>query len=367
MNGKRNKNSALKVFMSASEKVRDCTYFPLVEQVFMCLNFLRMEIAILIVVLGLVFDYTNGFHDAANVVSTVIATKVMAPLSAIVMAAILNFLGATQISGVAQTIASGLVEMESATQLVVLCAVVAAIIWNLGTWYYGIPSSSSYALIGGLIGAAWAHKSAGSVLWHGVLGKVVVPMVASPIIGFVLALSIMRVLLFFCRRVPILAEKKIFRHLQVGSACFVALSHGLNDAQKSMGLITLGLVASGYLLSATIPLWVILSCAIVMGLGTATGGFRIIRTMAFSITRIDSMQGFAAEASASAVILVASFLGMPVSSTHVIAGGITGVGAAKGRVHVRWSVPQRLVVAWIVTLPGAAALGALGYWMGSVF
>jgi len=326
-----------------------------------------MEIAILIVILGLIFDYTNGFHDAANVVSTVIATRVMAPLSAIVMAGVLNFLGATQISGVVQTISSGLIAIEAASTLVVLCAVLSAILWNLGTWYYGIPSSSSYALIGGLIGAGWAHQDIQAVLWHGVLDKVAIPMVASPILGFVIALLIMKILLFWTKKKPAIADKKIFRHLQIGSACFVALSHGLNDAQKSMGLITLGLIAGGYLTTLTTPLWVILSCAVVMGLGTASGGLRIIRTMGFAITKIDSMQGFAAETSASLVILTASFLGMPVSSTHVITGGITGVGSAKGMLHVDWRIPRRLIAAWVVTLPGAALLGAVFYWMAHLF
>jgi len=320
-------------------------------------------IVVAIVVLGLVFDYTNGFHDAANVVSTVIVTRVLAPLSAIVMAGVLNFIGATQISGVAQTISTGLVNAEDATQIVVLSAVAAAIFWNLLTWYYGIPSSSSYALIGGLLGSAWAHLGISTILWKGVLDKVVIPMVLSPIVGFLVGLGIMKVIFHFVHKHPTLQEKNIFKHLQIGSACFVALSHGLNDAQKSMGIITLGLFAGGYLTSTTIPLWVILACAIVMGLGTASGGFRIIRTMGFSITKITPIQGFAAEASASAVILTASFLGMPVSSTHVIAGGITGVGTAKGHSAVRWHVPQRLVVAWILTLPGAGAAGALTYYL----
>lgn len=324
-----------------------------------------MEFAILIVFLGLLFDYTNGFHDAANVVSTVIATRVMAPLSAIVMAGVLNFLGATQISGVAQTISTGLVSLEAASQMVVLSAVVSAILWNIATWYYGIPSSSSYALIGGLIGAACAHQDMDAVIWSGVMQKVVIPMVLSPTIGFVIAILLMKGLFYLTKCKPPMADHKIFRHLQVGSACFVALSHGLNDAQKSMGLITLGLVATGHLTSMEIPFWVIMSCAVVMGLGTASGGFRIIQTMGFSITKIDSMQGFAAEACSSLVILTASFLGMPVSSTHVIAGGITGVGAAKGRHHVSWNVPGRLLIAWICTLPGAAFLGALSYWVGT--
>lgn len=321
----------------------------------------------LIVLLGLVFDYTNGFHDAANVVSTVIATRVLAPLSAIVMAGVLNFIGATQISGVAQTIATGLVEAQDATQLVVLCAVIGAIAWNIFTWVYGLPSSSSYALIGGLIGSSWIHGSAKTILWNGVIDKVLIPMVFSPIIGFLIGLILMKILFFCFRNKPESQEKKIFRHLQIGSACFVALSHGLNDAQKSMGLITLGLFTGGYLTAPDIPIWVILSCAIVMGLGTASGGFRIIKTMGYSITKINPIQGFAAETSASFVILAASFLGMPVSSTHVIAGGITGVGTAKGKKAVRWKVPGRLVIAWILTLPGAALVSSLAYLSASSF
>ena len=320
-----------------------------------------MELVFLIVIFGLIFDYTNGFHDAANVVSTVIATRVLAPLSAIVMAGVLNFIGATQISGVAQTIATGLVAAEHATQLVVLSAVIGAIAWNLLTWYCGIPSSSSYALIGGLVGSSWVHQDVGAILWWGILYKVLIPMILSPIIGFTLGLLLMKGLYFHFRRNPDRQTDGIFRHLQIGSACFVALSHGLNDAQKSMGLITLGLFAGGYLQTTEIPLWIIMSCAVVMGLGTATGGFRIIKTMGFSITKINPIQGFAAEASASVVILAASFLGMPVSSTHVIAGGITGVGTAKGKEAVRWQVPLRLVMAWILTLPGAGIVGALAY------
>jgi len=329
---------------------------------------MNMEILIFtIVILALFFDYTNGFHDAANVVSTVIATGVLAPISAIVMGAVLNFIGATQISGVAQTIATGLVQIETANQTVVLCALIGAIVWNLATWYLGLPSSSSYALIGGLLGAAWMHLGVQSILWKGVLGKVIIPMVASPIVGFLLGLLVMKSLYYYFGRDPEAHNKSIFRHLQIGSACFVALAHGLNDAQKSMGIITLGLFAGGYLTSTSIPFWVIISCAIMMGLGTASGGFRIIRTMAFSITKIEPVQGFAAEASASCVILTASFLGMPVSSTQMIAGSITGVGTAKGRKAVSWLVPKKMVLTWLLTLPGAGLISSLAFWIASQF
>lgn len=326
-----------------------------------------MEIVILVVIFGLIFDYTNGFHDAANVVSTVIATRVLAPVSAIVMAGVLNFIGATQISGVAETIASGLVNAQETTQMVVLCAVIGAIAWNLLTWYYGIPSSSSYALIGGLLGSAWMDQGFSTILWAGVTNKVLIPMIVSPLIGFGVSFALMKCLNIYLRSRPGAHNKSIFRHLQIGSACFVALSHGLNDAQKSMGIITLGLFAGGVLQTPQIPLWVIGACAVTMGLGTASGGFRIIKTMGFSITKIDSVQGFAAETSASAVILTASFLGMPISSTHMIAGSITGVGTAKGRAAVRWHVPRRLVMALLLTLPGAGLVAALTYQISQIF
>jgi PiT family inorganic phosphate transporter len=326
-----------------------------------------MEILIiLIIVLGLVFDYTNGFHDAANVVSTVIATGVLAPISAIVMAGVLNFIGATQISGVAETIATGLVKAQETSQIAILAALVGAIFWNFLTWYFGIPSSSSYALMGGLIGAAWVHEGAETVIWIGVITKVLLPMFISPIAGFILAFLIMKGLYLYLKNKHQDHGGTIFKHLQIGSACFVALSHGLNDAQKSMGIITLGLFAGGHLTSLHIPLWVIILCAIMMGLGTASGGFRIIKTMGFSITKIEPVQGFAAELSASAIILAASFMGIPVSSTQMITGSITGVGSAKGLKAVSWSVPQKLLIAWALTLPGAGIVGALVY-LGASF
>lgn len=314
-----------------------------------------------IVLLGLLFDYTNGFHDAANVISTVIATRALAPAAAIVMACILNFIGATQISGVAQTVATGLVNTEYTTQLVVLAALIGAIVWNLFTWYLALPSSSSYALIGGLMGSAWVHQGSEAILWRGIVTKVVLPMIFSPLIGFGLAYLLMKGLYLYLKRKEETHGQTFFRHLQIGSACFVALSHGLNDAQKSMGIITLGLFAGGVLKEPAIPYWVIMACALVMGLGTATGGMRVMRTMAFSITHIEPVQGFAAETSASAVILLASFLGMPISSTQMIAGSIVGVGTAKGRQAVSWQVPQKFLYAWLLTIPGASLCSAITY------
>jgi PiT family inorganic phosphate transporter len=320
-----------------------------------------IEIAFLIVFLGLLFDYTNGFHDAANVVSTVIATRVLTPFAAIIMAGFLNMLGASYISGVAQTIATELVNSQNTPQIVVLCALCGAITWNFITWYLGIPSSSSYALIGGLIGTAWMYSSHEIVLWKGVLYKVIIPMIVTPIIGFILSYSLMKALFWIIKKLPSLKSHKLFAHLQIGSACAVALAHGLNDAQKSMGIITLGLFVSGILSTPIIPVWVILACALIMGLGTASGGFRIIRTLGFGITQIESSQGFVAECSSSIVILIASSMGMPISSSHMIVGSIAGVGSARSLDSVRWSIPRQIILAWVMTLPGAGSVGALIY------
>lgn len=318
-----------------------------------------MDVVFFIVVLALLFDYTNGFHDVANVVSTVIATRVLAPMTAIILAALLNLLGATQISAVAKTITTGLIVSGAASQYIVLCAIIGAIIWNLLTWYLGIPSSSSYALVGGLVGAAWAYVGIEGILWEGLIRKVIIPMVLSPIAGFLLGLLAMKCILLFFKRPKNL---KIFSHLQIASASLVALSHGFNDAQKSMGIIALGLFASGFISEPYIPFWVIVSCAVMMGIGTASGGFRIIRTVGYEITSLQPVQGFAAETSASCVILAASFLGMPVSSTHMIVGSVTGVGAAKGIQNVRWRTGKKLVITWIFTLPGSGCVAALCFY-----
>lgn len=319
-----------------------------------------VEVVVAIVVLALIFDYTNGFHDAANVVSTVIATKVLRPMSAIVMAGVLNMIGATQIGGVAHTISSGLVNAQIVTEVLVLAAIVGAIVWNILTWYFGIPGSSSYALIGGLLGSAFFEGGLKIIVWEGVFLKVLIPMFLSPLVGFILAFLIMKSLLIFFRR----KEEKnrgVFGYLQMISAGCVALAHGLNDAQKSMGIITLGLFAGGLIPSLHIPLWVVFSCALVMGLGTASGGFRIIKTMGYSITTLKPMQGFAAEMSSSVVILAASLWGIPLSSTHMIVGSITGVGSAKKVGAVSWSTIQKLVITWILTIPGSGFVSYLVY------
>jgi PiT family inorganic phosphate transporter len=310
--------------------------------------------ALMIVILGLIFDYTNGFHDAANVVSTVIATRVLAPAAAIVLAAVLNTLGATQVSAVAKTITTGIVDPSTIGQGAMLAAIASAILWNCLTWLFGLPSSSTYALIGALIGASW-H---GVIFWQGLITKVVIPMVLSPILGLFLAFIAMKGIQ---RITPLLKGngKKIFGHLQIGSASIIALSHGLNDAQKSMGLITLGLYSLGFVSTTSIPLWVVVSCAIVMGLGTATGGMRIIKTVGFSITKLETSQGFTAEMCSSLVILIASLLGMPISSTHLIVGSIAGVGSASKGGSIKWVVLKRIAFAWLFTLPGSAIIAYL--------
>jgi PiT family inorganic phosphate transporter len=318
-----------------------------------------LELAILIIILGLLFDYTNGFHDASTVLSTIIATRALAPLAAIILTAVLNTIGATQISGVAHTISSGLIHDSSATQLTVLFALIGAIGWNFLTWYYGLPSSSSYALIGGLVGAACVEGGLEIILWNGLVYKVLIPMVISPFVGFGVAFLLMKWVYYYTKGTPSPKIARIFRYMQLGSGSLMALSHGLNDAQKSMGIITLGLFASGLVATTEIPLWVIFACAIVMGLGTAFGGFRIVHTVGFKITRLAPPQGFAAEVSASFIILTASFLGMPISSSQMIVGSVGGVGTAKGVGHVRWHVGKRIILAWIFTFPGAALISSL--------
>lgn len=317
---------------------------------------------IIIVIAALAFDYINGFHDTANAIATVISTRVLSPRTAVLMAAVLNFVGALCSTGVAKTISKGLVETHIATQGVILAAVLGAIVWNIITWRYGIPSSSSHALIGGLVGAAIAHGGLTVVKWHGVLDKVVIPLVASPLIGFSLGLTFMYILIALARPHPPGKVSAVFRSLQPFSAAWMALNHGLNDAQKSMGIITMALVSfhaiPDHAKGATPPLWVILACATAMALGTSAGGWRIMRTMGQKIIRLEPINGFAAEAAAGLVIFVASHFQMPVSTTHVISGSIFGVGASKRLSAVRWGVAQSMLVAWVLTLPAAGLVGA---------
>lgn len=322
---------------------------------------------VLIIISALAFDYVNGFHDTANAIATVVSTRVLSPTAAIVMAASLNVAGAMIATHVAKTIASGLVTTESATQPVILGAILAAIIWNLITWVYGIPSSSSHALIGGLIGAAIAHAGFGVVKWDGLMTKVVYPLVGSPLVGFLVAYLLMTLIAAVFKNANPMKAGGAFKKLQLVSSALMAFSHGQNDAQKSMGIITLALVSAGELSKAEVPLWVKIACALTMGLGTAAGGWRIIKTLGHKIIRLEPVHGFAAETSGAAVILVASKFGMPISTTHAITASIFGVGASKRLSAVRWKVARNVVWAWVITLPATATCGALVYWIVSLF
>jgi PiT family inorganic phosphate transporter len=320
---------------------------------------LTLVILVLVVVTALVFDYINGFHDAANAVATVISTGVLPMRLAILLAALFNFVGAFTGTAVASTIGKGLIAPEAVTEVVVLAALFGAIFWNLVTWYFGIPSSSSHALIGGLCGAALAHHGLDSIHWKG-LSKIVESLVLSPLVGFGIGFVVMLLIIWLVRGRSPARLTRWFRRLQVVSAGFMAFSHGSNDAQKSMGIITMSLVAYGAVAQTAdkfeVPAWVIAACAIAMGLGTMAGGVRIIKTMGTKIIDLKPIHGFAAETSAAITILTASHLGMPVSTTHVISGSIMGVGSSQRVSAVRWGVTTRILWAWVITIPISAAV-----------
>jgi PiT family inorganic phosphate transporter len=311
---------------------------------------------VVVVVLAVTFDFINGFHDTANAIATVVATRVMTPFQAIFMAAALNFLGAVTGTAVAKTIGAGLVEASTITQEAVIAALLAAITWNLITWYFAIPSSSSHALIGGVVGAAISQAGFGAAKYDALLSKVVLPFLISPIVGFVGALLIMILLLRLVGSHTPSWISKVFGRLQVFSSAFMAYSHGGNDAQKTMGVITLALVTAGIQSSFDVPLWVILIAAVAMAFGTASGGWRIIRTMGTRLAELQPIHGFVAETAAGIVIEVASHFGYPLSTTHVISSSILGVGASRRLRAVRWSIAGSIVTAWIITLPICALL-----------
>lgn len=320
-----------------------------------------MFLVILIVVCALAFDFINGFHDTANAIATVVSTRVLSPRTAILMAAGLNFLGALCFTKVAETIAKGLV--TGATPHVILAAILGAIVWNLVTWYFGIPSSSSHALVGGLLGAAWVHGGQQTILWKGVLDKVVVPLLVSPLAGFVIGFGIMALIVFLFANAPASKTGRVFRRMQIVSSAIMSFAHGSNDAQKSMGIITLALatLSAHPAAKAPVPLWVKLACAVAMAAGTSMGGWRIIKTMGHKIIRLEPVSGFAAETTASIIILYATLTGKTVSTTHVISGSIFGVGSAKRFSSVRWSVAQTMLIAWVLTIPASASVAALCY------
>jgi PiT family inorganic phosphate transporter len=328
-----------------------------------------VSLVIAVIVTALIFDFINGFHDAANAIATVVSTGVLPVTTAVIMAGILNIVGAIVGTEVAKTIASDFASAADVTQWVVLAALLGAIVWNLMTWWWGIPSSSSHALIGGLCGAVVAHAGVSAFEWGALVTKVVVPLVVSPLLGFFFAFVLMLGLLWIVRRSQTRRVEKVSRRLQLVSACGMAFSHGSNDAQKAMGIITLALVAyaanggSGFPdwmmpvgVDPVPPDWVKWACAITIGLGTTAGGQRIIKTMGSKIIRIVPLQGFAAESAGALTILSASSIGVPVSTTHVINASIMGVGSVKRLSAVRWGVAGNIFIAWVVTIPMSAAM-----------
>jgi inorganic phosphate transporter, PiT family len=327
-------------------------------------------IVVIVVATALAFDFTNGFHDTANVVATSISTRAMPPRVAVGYAAVLNFAGAFISLEVAATIANDVVDPATVGLLAVFAGLVGAITWNLITWYFGLPSSSSHALIGGMVGAVLVADGASAVSFdEGILGKVMIPAVVAPILAFVVAGAAILVLYRIVGRLHPGPVTSGFRFGQVLSGGMLALAHGTNDAQKTMGVITLALVANGTIAQDDfhVPGWVVVSAATAIALGTYAGGWRIIKTMGSRIHKMDSAQGFAAQGAGAVVILAASKVGFPLSTTHTISGAVIGSGAAKRLSAVRWGVAGNIVVAWILTLPAAALFGAVTYSVTRLF
>lgn len=321
-------------------------------------------IVLAVVVTALIFDFTNGFHDTANAMATSIATGALRPKVAVVIAGVLNVVGAFLSIQVAKTISSGLVDETKITPVVIFGGLIGAILWNLLTWLLGLPSSSSHALFGGLIGATWVAAGSSAIEFGSVISKVLLPAVFSPIIAGVAALAAT----YFAYRITTRAAKETithgFRLTQIVSASMVALAHGSNDGQKTMGVITLTLITAGSLPAiAGPPFWVILSCGLAIGLGTSLGGWRIIQTLGKRVSDIQSPQGFAAETSSAAAILTSAHLGFALSTTHVCTGSIFGAGAGRRLASVQWGVAGQMALAWLLTLPSAAIVGALSAWV----
>ena len=321
-----------------------------------------MELTLVaVVIVALFFDFTNGFHDTANAIATSVSTRALSPRAAVLIAAILNFLGAFVSFAVAATIAKGIVNPEVVTLNVILAGLVGAITWNLVTWFLGLPSSSSHALIGGVGGAAIAADGLDVVYWSGIWEKVVKPGLLSPTLGFAIAFAMMIAIIWVIRRRSPSKVNRAFRRGQIVSGSFVAFTHGTNDAQKTMGIIWLALVVSGNL-SPDLdrpPIWVIVSAALAMSLGTYAGGWRIIKTMGTRIAKIDPPQGFAAQTACAGILWTTAHYGFPVSTTQTISGCVTGAGASRRFSAVRWGIAGNIVVAWILTLPAAGLVGAL--------
>jgi PiT family inorganic phosphate transporter len=321
---------------------------------------------VLVIAAALLFDYINGFHDTANAIATCVSTRALSVRNAIVMAAGLNFVGAMISTKVAATIGKGIVDASSITQMVVLAGVTGAIIWDLITWYYGLPSSSSHAIIGGILGAVIAHAGMAAPHWAG-LKKIVMALLISPILGMGFGFIFMVLMMWGFRNKAPYGLNKGFRKLQVLSAAVMAFSHGTADAQKSMGVITMALVSYGSLTTFEVPTWVKLACAVAMALGTAAGGWRIIKTVGRDFVKLQPIHGFCVETASAGVILGASALGMPTSTTHVITSSILGVGLSKRMSAVNWGIASRILVAWILTIPASGGVAYVTYMVLSPF
>ena len=320
---------------------------------------------IVIILVALIFDFTNGAHDCANAIATVVSTKVLSPRVAVIMAASLNLIGAFLGTKVATTLGSGIVntEMVASCQPLVLAALIGAIGWNLITWYFGIPSSSSHALIGGLMGAAVAYSGFSTLNGTSIAEKILLPLVLSPLAGFGVGFLFMLVIGFLFARSNRNKLTRAFTRLQILSAAFMATSHGLNDAQKTMGVITLALFIFNEVDTITVPFWVKCCCALAMAMGTALGGWKIVKTMGHKIFRLEPVHGFATECSAAMVITGASLFGAPISTTHTITACIFGVGSTKRLSAVRWGVAGNLVIAWLLTIPASGLIAAISFYI----
>jgi len=327
-----------------------------------------MIITVLIVIFVLAFDFINGFHDTATAVATTITTRALKPTTAIILCAIFNFAGAFAGTGVAKTVGESIVSHKSIEQWVILGVLISAIIWNIITWYYGIPSSSSHALIGALIGGGMAYNNSFNVVnWKNLFSEVIVWIFIAPVIGFTVGFILMKLLNYILKPFKLRVVNKIFLKLQILAGSLMAFNHGSNDAQKSMGLITMALLSGGLINTFEVPKWVIASCAIAMALGTASGGKKIIKTMGSGMAKLTPVNGFAAQTGGAGVIFLATLFHAPVSTTHIISTTVMGVGASKRLKSVKWGVAQNIVWAWIITIPITAALSALIIYIMKLF
>jgi PiT family inorganic phosphate transporter len=334
---------------------------------------LALPLLIALVVLALAFDFLNGLHDAANSIATVVATKLLRPVQAVAFAAFFNFaayfltLWFPALHKVADTIGKGLIDKDMVTPSVVFAALVGAMFWNVVTWLKGIPSSSSHALVGGIVGAGVAAAGLGTIQWSG-LSKTLAFIPLAPLLGMLMAMAIMLLTSWLALRASNRGAERSFRALHLVSAAAYSVGHGLNDAQKTMGIIAVLLYSTGYLHGEFhVPHWVAISCYIAIGLGTMTGGWRIIETMGSRITKLSQHQGFAASAAGSAMLFGASWFGIPVSTTHTITGAVIGAGVAKRASAVRWGVARNVVMAWLITIPASAAVAAFFFWLTTLF